>query len=81
VLSRFVERDRWRQQASETVYHLHQDPGQEPDWFGVSYRIPVDPNAPLEVQMQQFREHILPRFNEADRKGEWLRMGGGQPDG
>ena len=81
MLSRFVARDKWRTDSREWLYAFREAPGEEPDWFGVAYRIPVNPTASFEEQMRQYNERVLPRFADADRKGEWRRIGGGNPDG
>ena len=73
-MSRFVARDSWRRDRSEILYAFKTLPeGDEPDWFGVAYRQPIDPTASLEERMRQYNERVLPLFTAAEKKGEFRR--------
>jgi len=47
--------------------------GEEPDWFGLAVRIPINPHASLEDRLKQWRESVQPRIDAATAQGKFIR--------
>lgn len=38
-------------------------PADEPDWFGVSYQLPIDPRASIDEQLRQWNALVQPAID------------------
>jgi predicted cobalt transporter CbtA len=46
---------------------------EEPDWFGVSYRLPIDPEASLAERQAQWLAYVEPQIEKLKREGAFAR--------
>ncbi len=57
---RFVSRDEWRANRLQILLAGGKHDEEEPDWFGLHYRVPVDSTLSFKERMKQWDENVEP---------------------
>ena len=65
ICQRYVQRDRWRENRLADLRAGGKREDDEPDWFGISYRLPIDPDLPMRERQKQWNERIQPAIDAA----------------
>lgn len=74
MLSRFIDRDEWRENRLRFGIAGIKCDHEEPDWLGLHYRIDIDPELPLDARMRQWNERYKPEFERLEREGKFQRV-------